>query len=266
MTRAKSIHLTFCLLAFGVLPDITFAGLIAEWKFDEGTANTEASGYLSILDTSGNNLHGTPLNGPTYRAVPYGGLGLQFDGVDDRVTVSDDPLFRITKSLTIEASVRVDYLTGKNQTILERMDDRSGLDPYLLQVYKTGVAHFRINDGLGSFADLKSPDALPLGVFAHVAGTLDDGTGAMKLWVNGKIVAEMDTDVRPFAELDPTARPGVGIGSWSYESNNVFNGIIDNVRIYDEVIVVPEPSTIMMWSIVSLIGGLAFWQRRVGMA
>ena len=76
----------------------------------------------------------TPLNGPVYRSLPQGGFGLEFDGIDDRVAVADDPMFVLTRSLTLEARIRVDALTDTHQAIVMRMDDRPGLDPYQMRV------------------------------------------------------------------------------------------------------------------------------------
>ena len=58
------------------------------------------------------------------------------------------------------------------------------------------------------------------------AATLDDATGLMSLYVNGALAAQTTTDVRPFANLDPTQEPGVGIGnSNALDNYNVpFNG------------------------------------------
>ena len=42
-----------------------------------------------------------------------------------------------------------------------------------------------------------------LGEWLHVAATLDDATGATKFYVNGEVVAQTVTTVRPFGDLDP---------------------------------------------------------------
>ena len=166
------------------------AATIAYWRFEEGTANTTATGVGSILDSSGNGHHGTPNNGPIYRSTTFPGstLGLEFDGVDDFVFIPDDADFQLTQSLTLEAFVRVDsYPTGgsnpQNQIIF-RGDDRAGKDPYFLRVIPSGLLAFSINT-LTSGASVFSAAALPLGQPLHVAGTLEDTTGDMKVFVNG---------------------------------------------------------------------------------
>jgi hypothetical protein len=49
-------------------PDPANAGSIAYWRFENGTANSSASGVGSILDSTGNGHNGTPINGPLYRS------------------------------------------------------------------------------------------------------------------------------------------------------------------------------------------------------
>ena len=127
------------------------ATTIAHWRFEEGTANTTATGVDSILDSSGKGHHGTPNNGPIYRTTTFPGstIGLEFDGVDDYVFIPDHADFQLTQSLTLEAFVRVDsYPTGgsnpQNQIIF-RGDDRPGKDPYFLRIVPSGNLVFSIN-------------------------------------------------------------------------------------------------------------------------
>ncbi len=50
-------------------PVTTTATLMAWYKLDEGPANSTALGSGSIIDSSGNALHGTASNSPVYRTV-----------------------------------------------------------------------------------------------------------------------------------------------------------------------------------------------------
>ena len=196
---------------YGVNASWARTDTVAHWSFEGGVPDTVASGVNSILDSSGNNLHGTPLDGPVYRMMTdsHGSLGLGFDGVNDRVTIADDPLFELTQSLTLEAIIRINSLTGASQMIVVRMDDRGGLDPYQLKVTREGLALF-IFDSPTERTSLVSPDSLPLNETVHLAGTLDDATGEMKLYVNGSVSAEKITDQRPIGQLETGRRPGVG--------------------------------------------------------
>jgi len=236
------------------------AELIAHWRFEEGPADTVAEGALSILDSSGNDHHGIAFGGPIYRSVshPASALALELDGVDARVHVEDNPLFELTKSLTLEALVRVDKF-GADQAILYRGDNRGGLDPYQMAVIDDGRLGFAIDNAANQRVVLRSPESLPLGELVHVAGTLDDETGDMKLYVNGALVNELNTSIRPFGPLDPTEAPAVAVGSLNHGSW-YFDGLIDEVRIYDEARTIPEPSSLVIWAIAAV--GLAMFCRR----
>ena len=83
---------------------------IAYWRFEEGSSNMAATGANTILDSSGNNLNGTPIGGPVYRSsvaenpIPLTGqpnrLSLDFNGTNQRIFIPDNPLFALTHSLT----------------------------------------------------------------------------------------------------------------------------------------------------------------------
>jgi hypothetical protein len=75
-----------------------------------------------------------------------------------------------------------------------------------------------------------------------VAATLDDATGLMTLYVNGAVVGQTTTTVRPFGALDPMQQPGVGIGnSNALSSYNVpFDGLIDELSVYNRALTAAE--------------------------
>lgn len=228
-------HLVFlgAMAASGATLD---AATVAYWRFEEGTAGTPASGTGIILDSSGNGHDGTPNGGPAYSGsvpanqVPNTGVAnvrsMEFSG-NQRITVPDDTLFQLTHSLTIEAYINLfSYPTQgvyNEGEIVFRGDNRPGLDPYFLEVRDQNVL-FNIDSGHGA-AYLAAP--LPgLNQWVHVAGTLDDTTGQMRLYINGQIVADTVTPLRPFGALDSTQYPSVQVGSWCH-------GQIDEVRISD---------------------------------
>ncbi len=179
---------------------------VGYWRFEEGVANTPATGSNTVLDSSDNELHGTPVKEPVYRAeIPGSGLlsntrSLEFDGITgQRVTVPDGPLVTLTQSLTIEAFIKAKPLkpgTGGMGIIVFRADNRPGLDPYVLAMGTPGnILTFQVQNANQQVAELKA--TVPYDQWLHVAGTLDDATGAMKLYVNWSEVASTTTAIRP---------------------------------------------------------------------
>lgn len=236
----------FLMIALGcfVADRAASGGTVAYWRFEEGRADSPASGYFSVLDSSGNGLDGTPINGPVYRAdvpagtVPHTGtpdtLSLQFNGTSQRIAVPDNPRFVLTHSLTLEAYIKPLAATAPGQIVF-RGDDRLGNDAYWLYVQNNQVI-FDVENAAQQFAYVSAP--LPaLNRWTEVAGTLDDASGAMRLYINGVQRASAVTSVRPVGPMDPNSSPGIGIGNvQSGNYNEYFNGLIDEVRISDQAL------------------------------
>jgi subtilisin family serine protease/subtilisin-like proprotein convertase family protein len=200
-------------------------GLVSWWTAD-GTAD----------DAAGTN-DGTLVSGATYAAGHVGenGQAFRFDGVDDRVIVADSESLKLTRSMTIEGWVRVDAFPASGHgEILFRGDDRGGLDPYSIAVEPNGKFSFLVSDLSGGKL-IQSP--VPTGEFVHVAATLDDATGAMRIYVNGGMAVEQTTTKRPFRDLDPASNPGIGIGNHGGYPNTPhnfpFHGLIDELKVYN---------------------------------
>jgi hypothetical protein len=269
--------LLFLVLAANALATQVRADTVAHWRFEEGSANTVAAGNNSILDSSGNNLHGTPRGTPVYRTVTNhnSSLGLNFDNADDGVFINDNPLLAITGSLTLEAFIRIDSYATSGQ-IVWRGDDRAGLDPYGIQfigddnpnIGRRRSMQFFIKSAEAPPVSIYTPPQLPLplGETFHVAGTLDDATGELKLFINGNVVAEATTSSRPFGALDPSLRPRISLGNIDQGGTQFFNGVIDEVRISNAALdrssfLIPEPSTLALaaLALVTVLG-----RRRIG--
>src|SRR5204862_3786098 len=73
------------------------SGPVAAWAFEERRGNV-------VRDVTGHGHDGL-VHGALRRAGRYGG-GLQFDGIDDWVTVRDASALRLRPTLTLEAWVR----------------------------------------------------------------------------------------------------------------------------------------------------------------
>ncbi|MEK7113544.1 MAG: Ig-like domain-containing protein, partial [Patescibacteria group bacterium] len=105
-------------------------GLVGYWSFNEGSGSTAS-------DSSGNNNTGTLTNGPTWTAGKLGG-GLLFDGVDDRVEVSDSGTSSLDvtgTALTMSAWI---YPDPVQKTFPHIMSKVKNVNNYLLYINPSG--------------------------------------------------------------------------------------------------------------------------------
>jgi hypothetical protein len=217
---------------YSPLPLSEASPVVAHWRL-EGPPGKVAADAEKIRDLGGRFVAET-FGGPMYRSVT-GASGLEFNAGDDRLFVEDNAAFALTGSLTLEAIIRCDGVapgsTFQNQIVF-RGDDRPGLDPWFLAVSLEGRLMFHIQDEQNRYTQLHSPQPLPTDRFVHIAGTLDESSKSMRLYIDGKLVVCGETNLQPMGALDPGTIPGVGIGniqSATYPEG--FNGLIAEVRI-----------------------------------
>jgi hypothetical protein len=204
------------------------------------TAVAVPSGVVSWWTANNTAADVYGLNNATLTNVTYTtgevGKAFSFNGSNSRAELADSSSLAFTASFTIEGWIKVNGLpaSGSHGEILFRGDDRGGLDPYSLSVEPNGNLSFQATPAVGNGSVLQTP--ISTGQWMHVAATLDDATGLMSLYVNGVLAAQTTTDVRPFANLDPTQNPGVGIGNGNGTSNYPFNGLIDELSVYNRAL------------------------------
>jgi hypothetical protein len=142
--------------------------------------------------------------------VEESGYALEFDGVDDRVEVSDE--VNVTGPLTVEAWIRADEWRG-------RIADCTG---YMLDVYG-GQLRFATDNYVRAQADISAY----LGEWVHVAATWEGPSGGgIVLYVNGAAV-----NVSSFTGVMTWPAFPLIIGSDG--GPNPFHGAIDEVRVFD---------------------------------
>jgi hypothetical protein len=142
--------------------------------------------------------------------------------------------------MTIEGWVRP---RGDGYIILFRGDHRPGLDPYVLSMQHNHELDFAICNNAGLSATVKT--TLPYYRWTDVAAVLDGDAGAMSIYTNGELAAQIQTDVRPIGALLADQSPGVGIGNLNDGGNNFpFVGDIDEISLYSRALTADEIRTI----------------------
>lgn len=193
------------------------SGLVAWWKAED-----------AVNDSAGANI--AQLSGATFVTGKVG-QAFSFDGSGQKVTVPDYDALKLTNSLTIEGWV----LANGPGFLLFRGDSRPQLDPYSLTVETTGNLQFLLTSTSNEQIAILAP--FVQGQWKHVAATLDGSSGAMKLYIDGVVVAETNTSIRPLRDLDANYGAGVGIGGHSGTYGYFpFNGLIDEISVYDRAL------------------------------
>ena len=242
---------------------IVTSGLTNQWKMDTGTGTT-------AFDSVGS-ADGTFVNSPTWTTdtpgpnhPPY---ALDFEATDADYLACGTNTVPTGTAGTLDMWLKIDSWTTTPYTTLFA----KGPGPSWAQIY-LGVLRYSATDELvlalanGSSSTTSSLRTGPLSLdtWYHMAGTWD-GTTAY-VYLNGNLVDSLNTTITP----PNTVGYRTDIG-WGNYSTRHFDGIIDEVRIYDRALtpaevlqnyrtVVPEPSSLLLMG--AALGCLLFRRGR----
>ncbi len=206
-----------------------------------GTANVTNGASLwghypinenDLKDYSGNNHHGTPVDGPATVLDPLRGWVVAFNSEaskPSRVTCgTDDP--SAGDKLSVSAWVKWEGINGFWQGIAGKSfsyEDRRW------------IFQLRDSDGMiqwgGSDIDqlhIWSTVAPQTGQWQHVAGTCDGSYS--KVYINGQIVGEGPGGFRPGAAANANVTLGFGEDRSDYDES--LNGALDEIYIYSRAL------------------------------
>jgi hypothetical protein len=222
----KLVYLFSFVLVLSIAGNVR-ADLVGYWKFDEG------SGTIAY-DSSGNGLDGT-LNGDPQWVVGQLGGALDFDG-DDSVEIPHNALLSITDEITISAWT---YMRGdaSGELVIVSKGGWAANDlPYELTETPGGVIYWQFYDDGGR--DTCAPQSPPVEEWHHLTGTYDGNI--FKCYIDGVLADEW-----AYAGTMPENTASVTIGQRS-RGGYYFNGMIDEVAIYDHALSEDEIPSIMM--------------------
>ncbi|HEX6273899.1 MAG TPA: LamG-like jellyroll fold domain-containing protein, partial [Polyangiaceae bacterium] len=201
--------------------------LVAAYAFDEGAG-------ASTGDASGRSNTGT-ISGATWSTSGKHGGALSFDGVDDRVVVADSASLDVTYGMTLMAWVKPSAINDWSTVLMKELDT-SDL-AYALYAGGNGLLPSGYVNHDGELASASGPTELPLDAWSHIAVTHDDIS--LSLYVNGTLASSVDYDGDVGATNGALSIGGNAIwGEW-------FEGLIDDVRIYDNGLTAAQIATDM---------------------
>jgi len=192
------------------------------WKLDDGIANNAST---SAIDSSGNGYTGT-LHSFTYDILTNGwgsgvfGGGVQLSGATQYITTSALPT---TSTMTVSAWVN----PSSSFAAYARIFGTTVNGPALGMNSNATIDYSIVNSG-GTYSDFTGP-SVKLGSWSNITMTLSGFV--LKIYLNGVLVGTSNTS---FALSSSTFANG--IGSLPTSGGQAFNGLLDDVRLYNRAL------------------------------
>ncbi|MBL7186327.1 MAG: LamG domain-containing protein [Phycisphaerae bacterium] len=223
----KKLFLLICFaLMLGMASDAS-AELVGYWKFDEGSGTVAA-------DSSAHGNDGTLSGNVTWVDGQVGGA-LDFDGSGSFVEIPHDSSLSITDEITVAAWTYMRAGASGEMAIVSKGGWAANDLPYELTETAGSDIFWQFYDDGGR--DTCSPLSPAVDEWHHIAGTYD-GT-IFKCYIDGVLADEW-----AYAGKMPQNTASVTLGRRS-RGGTFFNGIIDEVMIYDHALAEDEIPNIM---------------------
>jgi len=207
---------------------------VAWWRFDEGHGKV-------VVDFVGK--HQDELRGYLFFAAGVQGNGLKFDGFTSRVVRKASETLRLTGAFTIEAWIAPQEYSWNWTGIVDH--DQEGQAGYFFGIDHLGRIGLHASLD-GRWQGCVSKEPVPLLKWSHVAGVFDPQKG-FAVFVNGRLAGSQAAQGKPvpaesldlligmshcrqspaMTEREPSRR---------LLSPMVFDGLIDEVKIYDRAL------------------------------
>ncbi len=223
----KTTYFFYLILILSLIPVCNAdAELIGRWKLDEVSGNV-------AIDSSGNGLDGICEGSVAWAAGMIDGAW-QGNGSNAYIRVPHDQLLMINDAITI--SVWMNHTAAPADMIISKSDG-SGTgwqSNYAIRLDDQGPRRVNWRGRNTVNQSLTSNSLLPQNEWVHITCTFDITAAQNRIYING-ILDSQNTSTLPLS-------PGEGdlfIGADQYPANSArwwFQGMLDDVRIYDEAL------------------------------
>lgn len=226
-------------------------GPVAHWKFDEKTGTTAYDTAASTTFSGGNHgtltCDGSGCGMPIWSEGKYGGA-LKFDGSDDYVELLHNPPLNIVGPITLAAWIKTSA-TGTEDLIIDGAGPAPLFPGYMFIMCGNsgGVLGYHV-DGYPPTA--YSNTAVNDGIWHHVTVVV---SGTTVYFYKDGIPDGSPTGFQEPNSYEYTRK--IGMGDYDY-GDSYFNGLIDDVRIYNYVLSQKQ--------IINVMNGRKVWENAVG--
>ena len=221
------------------------------WHFDEAQGDLTSEGATGHQSTIAGHK--------SLWKAGVSGTALQFDGYSAEVTLPAPQAPAITNALTLEGWVAIGAYPWNWTPIVQQCDDvpvksraaRGGNDRdasqeekgYFLGISGLGQVGLKLRAG-DRWEELVSDRVLERHRWYHVAGTYDGSTGQMRLYIDSKPIIDKKLSPASIGVSQKSIRIGRGkpmrpirpVRANTFVDTYAFDGLIDEVRIYDKAL------------------------------
>ena len=211
---------------------------VREWHFNEGLGDVTSETTTGVSAT-------IPGHKTLWRKG-VSGTCLQFDGYTSELSLPAAQAPVLTNAITLEAWVAIGAYPWNWCPIIQQGDDAG----YFLGMSSRGQAAFKLNVG-GVWQELVYTGTLPRFRWLHLSGSYNGTTGAMALYLDGQPVAQRTLTPAAIQTTGDPIRIGMGkprqptdpLGNDVDLATYSFDGLIDEVRIYNQALTATQIQT-----------------------
>ncbi|MBI3308332.1 MAG: LamG domain-containing protein [Candidatus Melainabacteria bacterium] len=214
----KSLRKTLIIGGLGLISltgNVKGQNLVAHWNFDEGEGNV-------VNDSTGNENNGTLNGGVSWTGDSFSGKALRFDGTG-KINIPNNPSFQLTEKVSIEAWIK------RENNLDGIVFSRNG--PFFL-----GIRNNHIRGGVfnstGNWFEIEGTNNLAVGQWYKLSIQYDGNS------VKGFVNEVKDGEILQSNGVHGSTGqpPYIGYGDGGHGGQAYFNGIIDDVKIYSDII------------------------------
>jgi hypothetical protein len=202
------------------------ANLLGHWKLDSDPCDSSSYNHYGYIDGDGNNYswvtgHDDEVSNP---AIEFTGT-CRLLVPDDNNTPALRPKYRVSASAWV-------YSEGQSEAARVVVKGQDNEETYLIQVNDQDEFTFEVRDANGAQYDAST--GVSQNEWVHLAGTYDGNTA--KCYVNAELRQTTDANfvvVKGWTLSQDKTGLAIGNRAESTDTEHQFEGIIDDVRVYD---------------------------------
>jgi hypothetical protein len=219
------------LVACGSVYGVSDSNLVAHWEFDEG-AGTIAHDSVGIN-------HGT-IHGVQW-TTGQAGNALNFDGINDYVEVPDNPSLRFSQSDSFSISCWAMPVVGDGGRIVCKMRKNSAVGVFGYEtLWHSELSEFCFSaeSSCRGYTVVRTGEgSAPAGNWYHFTAVYSNKN--ITLYLNGE-PAGGGTFAHDAGSTTPDKNLSIGVRSYDSTMEGYFEGLVDDVRIYNRALSAQE--------------------------